>query len=118
MEISRLFGVSLTTAQFARRALHTRRCAAQRRRIGGSHAAALAGGDGPLWRRVANDLLRRFDDDRSVHRVPTRAQLATQYGVSLHTVNRAVYALLDEGLLRTERGAVWVMRDRGGSLRR
>ncbi|MFZ3492010.1 GntR family transcriptional regulator [Streptomyces sp. 5.8] len=106
-EIARLYGVSLTTAQFARRALHTRQGAA-RRRVVSMPAVVLAHGDGLLWHRVAADLQRRIGSGRISPQIPPRARLAAEYGVSVHTVNRAVGELVSEGLLHIARGATWV----------
>ncbi|MFD7031425.1 GntR family transcriptional regulator [Streptomyces sp. NPDC059917] len=107
-EIARLYGVSVTTAQFARRALHTRQ-GVGRRRIVSTHAMVLVHGEGPLWHRVAADLRRGILSGRLSHRVPPRVRLAADYGVSVYTVNRAVGALVSQGLLHILRGSTWVV---------
>lgn len=106
-EIARIYRVSVTTAQFARRALHTRRYTA-RSRVVGAHTIR-DGGEGPLWRRVADDLHQRVSSGGLCHQFPPRVRLASEYGVSVHTVNKAVGALVEEGLLNTARGATWVV---------
>lgn len=97
-EIARLYGVTLTTAQFVHRALHTRQCAASRRGAGSLTVPADTGQQ-PLWRRVANDLTARILSGVLWERIPTRLHLATQYGVSAPTINKAVNILIGEGLL-------------------
>ncbi|MFJ7205784.1 GntR family transcriptional regulator [Streptomyces sp. NPDC098789] len=107
-EIARLYGVSVTTAQFARRALHTRQ-GVGRHRIVSTHAMVLVHGEGPLWHRVATDLRRAILSGRLSHRIPPRVRLAADYGVSVYTVNRAVADLVSQGLLHILRGATHVV---------
>lgn len=64
------------------------------------------GGGIALWQQIAgrvrNDIATgRFGPGV---RLPTEADLATEFGVNRHTVRRAISALTDEGLLRVEQG--------------
>jgi GntR family transcriptional regulator len=59
----------------------------------------------PLWYQVAQSvraeiLNRRFDGD---NRLPTEADLARQYGVSLITLRQALKSIEDEGLISRHR---------------
>ncbi|MFZ3475643.1 GntR family transcriptional regulator [Streptomyces sp. 4.24] len=108
-EIARRYGVSLTTAHFVQRALHTRRYAASRRGLARIELPAREG-DQLLWHVVAENLRNRIHAGQLKDQIGNRADLATQYGVSIATVNKAVAALLTEGLLTSgpRRGAITV----------
>jgi GntR family phosphonate transport system transcriptional regulator len=59
-----------------------------------------------LWSQIAGELAR--DIETGTHqvggRLPTEAQLATQYGVNRHTIRRALDELSDARIIRTEHG--------------
>src|SRR5580698_9927352 len=59
-----------------------------------------------LWSQIAGELAR--DIESGAHqvgeRLPTEAQLATQYGVNRHTIRRALDELSDARIIRTEHG--------------
>ncbi|MFE5828328.1 GntR family transcriptional regulator [Streptomyces erythrochromogenes] len=107
-EIARIYGVSVTTARFACRALHTRRYSAQRQATG-SRTVHLDSNAGPLWRQVADDLHERIRTGRLWERTPTRPQLAREYGVSVPTLSRAINELVSQGLLDTGLRGTWVL---------
>jgi GntR family phosphonate transport system transcriptional regulator len=72
-----------------------------------SRGLALARGQGvALWRQIAQRLER--DIAGGTHapggRLPTEAELASQYGVNRHTVRRAMEELEGRGLVRIEQG--------------
>ncbi|MFJ8390175.1 GntR family transcriptional regulator [Streptomyces sp. NPDC094438] len=108
-EIARLYGVSLTTAQFVRRALHTRRRSPVLQSAGGLRGTENT--KWPPWRRVADDLGDRIRAGLPQDRLPNRAQLATEYGVSATTINKAVNLLTEQGLLspRPVRGSAMAL---------
>jgi len=61
-------------------------------------------GEGPPFRRIESDLrvrLRR-DEWREGTLLPSRRALASEYGVALRTMERAISSLLTEGLLRAD----------------
>ncbi len=69
--------------------------------------AALQRGDGvALWRQVeqaiATDI--RSGTHAAAGRLPTEGELAARFAVNRHTVRRALAALADKGLIRTEQG--------------
>ena len=59
----------------------------------------------PLWYQVAQGLRAEILSRRSAEprRLPTEAELAAQYGVSLITVRQALKAIEDEGLITRRR---------------
>jgi GntR family phosphonate transport system transcriptional regulator len=62
--------------------------------------------DRPLWRQIEHDLMGRIHagDLPRGERLPSALALARQLGVNRHTVRRALAALEQRGLLRTELG--------------
>ncbi len=58
----------------------------------------------PLWAQVLADLQRRIRAGEFDERFPTDHELISQYDVSRHTVREAVRRLVDDGVLRRERG--------------
>ena len=61
----------------------------------------------PLWLAIANALRSDIADKIYNHgdKLPTESELAERFGVNRHTVRHALTALIDEGLVRTRRGA-------------
>lgn len=61
----------------------------------------------PIWKAIANALRDDLGDGRYSpgDRLPTEAALAERFGVNRHTVRHGVSALVEEGLVRTRRGA-------------
>lgn len=61
----------------------------------------------PIWKAIANALRSDLAEGRYApgDRLPTEAALAERFGVNRHTVRHAVSSLVDEGLIRTRRGA-------------
>lgn len=61
----------------------------------------------PLWQAIARSLRADIADRiyTAGDKLPTEAALADRFGVNRHTVRHAIRALVDEGLLRTRRGA-------------
>ncbi len=58
----------------------------------------------PLWAQVLGDLSERLAAGEFDERFPTDQDLVDAYGVSRQTVREAVRRLVEEGLLRRERG--------------
>lgn len=61
----------------------------------------------PIWKAIA-DALRSDLAEGRYHpgdKLPTEAALAERFGVNRHTVRHSIAALVDEGLIRTRRGA-------------
>ena len=61
----------------------------------------------PIWKAIA-DALRSDLAEGRYHpgdKLPTEAALADRFGVNRHTVRHGISALVDEGLIRTRRGA-------------
>lgn len=58
----------------------------------------------PAYERIANDIRKRVANGElpPAHMLPGRRALASQYGVSIPTVERAVATLVAEGVLRTD----------------
>lgn len=60
-----------------------------------------------MWKAIADTLRSDLAEGR-YHlgdKLPTEAALADRFGVNRHTVRRGIGALVDEGLIRTRRGA-------------
>ena len=64
-------------------------------------------GKTPVWKAIANALRSDMAEGRYTtgDRLPTEAALADRFGVNRHTVRHGISALVDEGLIRTRRGA-------------
>lgn len=60
-----------------------------------------------MWRAIANALRGDISEGRygPGDKLPTEAALADRFGVNRHTVRHALSHLVDEGLVRTRRGA-------------
>lgn len=61
----------------------------------------------PIWRAIADALRSDLAEGRYCpgDKLPTEAALAERFGVNRHTVRHGISALVDEGLIRTRRGA-------------
>ncbi len=61
----------------------------------------------PIWKAIADALRSDMAEGRygPGDKLPTEAALAERFGVNRHTVRHGVSALVDEGLIRTRRGA-------------
>ena len=61
----------------------------------------------PLWAAIARALREEIAEGRYVpgDKLPTEAQLAERFGVNRHTVRHGIAALVDDGFVRTRRGA-------------
>lgn len=61
----------------------------------------------PIWQAIANTLRNDISEGRyqTGDKVPTEASLAARFSVNRHTVRHALAHLVDEGLVRTRRGA-------------
>lgn len=61
----------------------------------------------PLWTAIARALREEIAEGRygPGDKLPTEAQLSERHGVNRHTVRHAIAALVDEGVVRTRRGA-------------
>ncbi|MEP5728655.1 MAG: phosphonate metabolism transcriptional regulator PhnF [Sulfitobacter sp.] len=61
----------------------------------------------PVWQAIANTLRSELSDQRyrPGDKLPTEAALSDRFGVNRHTVRHAISKLVDEGLVRTRRGA-------------
>ncbi|WP_299669560.1 phosphonate metabolism transcriptional regulator PhnF [uncultured Ruegeria sp.] len=64
-------------------------------------------GTTPIWKAIADTLRADLAEGRYVpgDKLPTEAALAERFGVNRHTVRHGISALVDEGLVRTRRGA-------------
>lgn len=64
-------------------------------------------GKTPIWKAIANALRSDLAEGRYTpgDKLPTEAALADRFGVNRHTVRHGVSVLVDEGLVRTRRGA-------------
>jgi DNA-binding GntR family transcriptional regulator len=51
------------------------------------------------YRRIADDLRAKIESGEITGQLPTRAELAEEYGVADMTVGRAIDVLKDEGLV-------------------
>lgn len=54
-----------------------------------------------VWRQVLDDLVRRIEAGQFERRLPNREVLASEYGVSPHSVAHAVRVLAERGLVVT-----------------
>lgn len=61
----------------------------------------------PLWQSIAATLREEISKGRYApgDKLPTEAQMAARFGVNRHTVRHAVSHLVEDGLVRTRRGA-------------
>jgi len=61
----------------------------------------------PVWKAIANALRSDLAEGRYTpgDKLPTEAALAERFGVNRHTVRHGISALVEEGLIRTRRGA-------------
>lgn len=61
----------------------------------------------PIWKAIANALRSDLAEGRYSpgDKLPTEAALADRFGVNRHTVRHGLSVLVDEGLVRTRRGA-------------
>jgi GntR family phosphonate transport system transcriptional regulator len=61
----------------------------------------------PVWKAIADALRCDLSEGRygPGDKLPTEAALAERFGVNRHTVRHGLSALIDEGLIRTRRGA-------------
>ena len=64
-------------------------------------------GKTPIWRAIADALRSDLAEGRyrAGDKLPTEAALADRFGVNRHTVRHGISALVEEGLVRTRRGA-------------
>jgi len=61
----------------------------------------------PIWKAIASALRNDLAEGRygPGDKLPTEAALADRFGVNRHTVRHGISVLVDEGLVRTRRGA-------------
>ena len=61
----------------------------------------------PIWRAIARTLRADIANGQynAGDKIPTEAQLAERFGVNRHTVRHAISKLVEDGLIRTRRGA-------------
>lgn len=61
----------------------------------------------PIWKAIADALRSDLVEGRYApgDKLPTEAALAERFGVNRHTVRHGISALVDDGLIRTRRGA-------------
>lgn len=61
----------------------------------------------PIWQAIAQALRSDLAEGRYApgDKLPTEAALAERFGVNRHTVRHGISALVEEGLIRTRRGA-------------
>lgn len=61
----------------------------------------------PVWQAIAGALRADISEGRYLpgDKLPTEAQLSARFGVNRHTVRHALSQLVDDGLVRTRRGA-------------
>ncbi|MFC6589198.1 phosphonate metabolism transcriptional regulator PhnF [Sulfitobacter pacificus] len=64
-------------------------------------------GKTPIWKAIANALRSDLAEGRYIpgDKLPTEAALADRFGVNRHTVRHGISVLVEEGLVRTRRGA-------------
>lgn len=61
----------------------------------------------PVWQAISGALRADISEGRYLpgDKLPTEAQLSARFGVNRHTVRHALSQLVDDGLVRTRRGA-------------
>lgn len=61
----------------------------------------------PIWKAIADALRSDLAEGRYApgEKLPTEAALAKRFGVNRHTVRHGLKSLIDQGLIRTRRGA-------------
>lgn len=61
----------------------------------------------PVWQAIAQTLRTDISEGRYTpgDRLPTEAEMAARFGVNRHTVRHALARLVEDGLVRTRRGA-------------
>jgi GntR family phosphonate transport system transcriptional regulator len=66
-----------------------------------------ASGKTPIWQAIADALRADLSEGRYApgDKLPTEAALSERFGVNRHTVRHGIAALVEEGLVRTRRGA-------------
>jgi GntR family phosphonate transport system transcriptional regulator len=66
-----------------------------------------ASGKTPIWQAIADVLRADLSEGRYApgDKLPTEAALSERFGVNRHTVRHGIAALVEEGLVRTRRGA-------------
>lgn len=64
-------------------------------------------GKTPIWQAIADALRSDLAEGKYApgDKLPTEAALAERFGVNRHTVRHGISALVEEGLIRTRRGA-------------
>lgn len=64
-------------------------------------------GNTPIWKAIADALRSDLAEGKYTlgSKLPTEAVLAERFGVNRHTVRHGISALVEEGLIRTRRGA-------------
>lgn len=64
-------------------------------------------GKTPIWKAIAETLRNDLAEGRYApgDKLPTEAALAERFGVNRHTVRHGLSALIEDGLVRTRRGA-------------
>ena len=64
-------------------------------------------GKTPIWKAIADALRTDLAEGRynPGDKLPTEAALAERFGANRHTIRHGISALVDEGLIRTRRGA-------------
>lgn len=64
-------------------------------------------GKTPIWKAIAEALRSDLSEGRyrPGDKLPTEAALAERFGVNRHTVRHGISALVEDGLIRTRRGA-------------
>ena len=64
-------------------------------------------GKTPIWKAISDALRSDLAEGRYApgEKLPTEAALAERFGVNRHTVRHGLSALVEEGLVRTRRGA-------------
>lgn len=74
-----------------------------------------SGAQQPVWRQIRTNLAHEIASGQRPggSMLPTEAALSRHYGVNRHTIRRALKALADEGLVRSEQGRGTFVEDIG-----